>query len=194
MFNTEHLNGKIIMTDSKTICTLTGNQYRAAFACMAPKNDPRFYLKSILISVENKEITATNGHYCYVAPIDEVNSEKDIILEAARIPANIDEVKLSFVSEWLVLVETFNKGNPGPQFVCKVIDATYPDYKNIIPKDNEAVKEFNLFSFDAGYLAMLPRIFGKVPVRFKMAGSDKPALISTDDDTLGVLVLMPCRM
>ena len=79
---------------SNLICTLTGDQYRAACACRASK-DVRYYLDSIFISSEHKELVATNGHILYTSPIDDLPDDcKDLIIDTAKIPANVESVTI----------------------------------------------------------------------------------------------------
>ena len=182
------------MSESKSICVLTGDQYRAAFACRAVK-DPRFYLESLFISGKHKELVATNGHILYCSPIDGMDDgHPDIIIDAAKIPANIQRVIVTTFDDSHVLVETETvSGTVGPQFICKVIDANYPDYKAVYP-DISKSESFQEICFSAVYLAIIQKVFGKVAVKFTLGGLKKPSIISTKNESMGSLLLMPCRM
>jgi len=181
-----------------TICTMTGQQYRAAFACKA-NGDVRYYLNGLFLSAEHGEIVATDGSMLFVCSI-EFDEHKagvpfDLIFEPAKIPAGILDVTISVVDQNSVMVSTVDKrGGPGPQSVCPVIDGTYPDYRAIFDKKHEDT-EFHKIGWSAQYLAVLKTIFGSKPLRFEIPNATSPAVIS--DFTAfrnGRVILIPRRI
>lgn len=182
--------------NSTLIGTMTGQQYRSAFACKASK-DVRYYLDGIFISAEHGQAVATNGRMLYYSDIEAGDLIKDVIFEAVKIPASVSFVTISeYSDDNNVLLTLYGKSNQlVSQHICKIIDGRYPDYKAIIPNGADALTGFNTFSFDALYLAKLQVIFGKEPVTFKMANNTRCARVySSAHANMGEAILMPCRV
>lgn len=187
--------------NSNLICTMTGQQYRSAFACKATK-DVRYYLDGIFVSGEHSQAVATNGHMLYYTDIEAGDLIKDVIFEAVKIPNTVSFVTISEYSDGdsdvgaNVLLTLYGKSNQMvSKYICKVIDGRYPDYVAIIPDPTETEVCFNRFSFDALYLAKLQIIFGKSPVTFYMKANTRCASIeSSEHENMGHVILMPCKV
>ena len=178
----------------KTI-ELTGKQYRAAISCK-PNKDVRYYLNGLYLSMEHKEIVATNGHVMYISKVDEVPEDwKSVILDLPKIPANIEKVTISKLDSKYLIETVARNGQAGPQFITDEIEGCYPDYKMVENSDKQTNGATNtVFGFDSDYLAIIKTVFGKgTKVRFNMP-SPKMAATITDIDypEHGKLILMPC--
>lgn len=105
--------------------------------------DIRYYLNGMLFQFDGQELTlvATDGHRlaCRTIPV-KINKEKSLktsiivprraVLELIRLlDHDQSSVKLSFNAQTAVF--SFKD----MQFVCKLIDGKYPDYKRVLPKD-----------------------------------------------------------
>jgi len=186
------------MADVTLIATMTGQQYRAAYAVKATK-DVWYYLNGVYIPADKATIVATNGHMLYYAVIEAGDVELEdngLIFEPAKIPASVDSVTIEAFDKTSVLVKTTGtRSGATTQHICKRIEGPFPDYKAIIPSAYRGKAEGpgDAFGFDTGYLAVLKTIFGPRPVRFEMAGPHDSASI-TGPDGHGTVILMPCRV
>lgn len=183
------------MEDPNVICTMSGMKYRAAFVCH-PKNDYRYYLNGLHISAANKELAATDGSILYIADIEPGEALKDIIFSPAKIPANIETVVISEGRHpQNILIEcTDSRGNQS-QYICKLIDGTYPDYRAIMRSKNDDA-EFHKISWSAKYLGLLKAVFGnKATLVFEIPHANCAVTISdTTDYSNGKVLLMPCKV
>jgi len=177
------------------IATMTGQQYRAAFAARATK-DVRYYLVGIFIHAENAEVVATDGSIMYYASIERGDGNIEaIIFEPAKIAPSALRVTVEAFDKHNVLVKTYHRSDRATgQHICKIIAGRYPDYQQIIPKSGQAGGPGEAFSFHTKYLALLKTIFGATPVRFTMADPNQAALITTAKPEQGTLLMLPCRL
>ena len=185
------------MLDSNVICTMSGMKYRAGFACY-PKKDVRYYLNGLHISADNAEVVATDGSILYVADVELGQAAKDIIFEPAKIPTNIETVTISVfnpgVDDHNVLIQCLDSRGNTSQHICKLIEGSYPNYRNILNAKN-ADTQFNKIGWSSKYLAMLKTIFGNKPLSFEIANQNCASVISdTTDYSNGRVILMPCRV
>lgn len=172
------------------IAMMTGQAYRAAFACMGRK-DVRYYLNGIHINTEHGEIVATNGHIQYVNSVTLATNPGDpVIFDPVRIPAKAETVEVCRHDEKHVLVHVTGSKGTVTTHTCPIIDGRYPDYRAVTPKVGGTRAEV---SFDVKYLARLKQIFS-MRARFKWNTDDKAfACQITGKPDEGTVTLMSLR-
>jgi len=191
------------MNDTEnTIATVTGDVYRAAFECMADKNEVRYYLKGMCLSYKHAELVATNGHILYYGPVDlfERDDQEDLIFEAPKLRFNVVEVRIKKTDiPGRVCIETVTGKGVVDLKMAEVIDGRYPDYR-ALSFDKGKKYPFNAFGFNAEYLSKLPKMFGKdAALQFEMVSCKTAAYItaaptSEGKNLPGTLILMPVSM
>lgn len=181
------------MTD--LIATMTGQQYRAAFASKA-SNDVRYYLDGIYIHAERGKAVATNGHMMYYTDIEIGPAATSLIFDAPKIPASATSVTVEDFGKYNVLVKVYGRaGRQLGQHICKVIDGKYPNYQAVIPvASGQEPGPGAAFRFDTEYLALLKTIFGRTQLRFEMTDSNSAASITdAKHPDAGTVILVPVR-
>ena len=180
----------------KMIAKMTGQQYRAAYECRANK-DVRYYLNGIHINTEHDEVVTTNGHIMYVAKIEMIDESvhTDFIFEGVKILASVTEVEVHEYDSESILLITIDRNFNKVQHVCKLIDGRFPAYKEVINSNgkNER-KPYTEFSFDATYVNIIQKVFGKVPVHFDSPNNNSAFRVSVGDTTKGLMIMMPCKV
>jgi len=175
---------------NKLICSLTGQQYRAAFLCKA--SDLRRNLNSIHLNAEHNEVVATNGEVLYCANLRPGEAMESVTFTPAKIAANVETIDVLANDDKSVLLKCLDRNGNVSQFICQRIEAIYPNYKAIFSERPD--KQFNAISYDPKYLALLGRIFGKYPVTLHIpdnAGASQVTSPSNPD--FGTVILMPIK-
>jgi len=186
---------------SEIFATVTGQQYRAAFECMA-KNDVRYYLNGICIAT-NGDIVATNGHILFHAKHEGEPVESEVIFKPAKIPAAIETVELSHMKvngeDYVQVVgkHPVTSSKSDVIYVCPVVDGRFPNHVDLYT--NKPATELRHIDFDAKYLALLPKIFksgrSDSGVRIEVSDGTSAALITVPQHPeLGSLIMMPMRL
>ena len=181
------------MNPDDLICTMTGQQYRAAHICVA-KKDVRYYLNGMHIDAKNNDVVGTNGHVMYVADIEPGPKMKTLIFESVSILASVEKVEIFDYNEGNILVAVHNtKGIV--QHICKIIVDTYPDYKAVMELSGKQ-QACNVVGMNPVYLANVPKIFPKTnSVKLEMR-SPVNSFHFTDaaHENRGLYVVMPTRI
>jgi DNA polymerase III sliding clamp (beta) subunit (PCNA family) len=111
-----------------------------AVLSVAPKNDVRFYLNSLLFDTSNKRLVATNGHLlAWAEIIDESDINDNVIIGFAErsIPAKTKSILLT--DDGLVC---YSDGIPHSESKIRIIpthiiDAEYPNYQKLMQPTSE---------------------------------------------------------
>jgi DNA polymerase-3 subunit beta len=181
------------MNPKDLICTMTGQQYRAAHLCTA-KNDIRYYLNGMHIDAKNHEVVGTNGHIMYVAKIEPGPIMKTLIFESVSVLASTEKIEIFRHDDGNVI--TVVHGSKGTvQHICELIDGRFPDYRAVIELTKKR-EPCNIVGMNPVYLANVPKIFYKSnSVKLEM-GSPTSAFHFTDstNENRGLYVVMPTRI
>lgn len=172
--------------------TITGNQARAALA-NAAKSDVRYYLNGIYFDVDNKRLVATNGHHMYITPIEVEEHAANFIVERFAVAANVNSLTFEYVdadSPINVSMIT-SKGVTTSQYL-HIIKGNYPNYERVIPvKNNNDTDKIKECYFDASYLALIEKTYGKnTQCKIEFNGEGRSILVSEKGND-SKLVIMP---
>ncbi len=205
------------MNERDLICTMTGQQYRAAHTCVA-KKDARYYINGIHISYDNTEVVSTNGHIIYAAEVEPGPVLRNallatipkgslptygIIFEPVTILKSITHVSVykHDALNVLVLLQKQTRlaeiKHDVAQHICRIIDGRFPDYKAVMkPGSGKNTVPFNEFRFLSTYLAYLPKMFGDhAELRITMENNYSAAHIEhAVRPEEGRVVLMPVKL
>lgn len=107
----------------------------------AGENDTRYTLNSILIDTEKESIIGTDGHRLHHEGIVVAGAKEKLL-----IPKDTARLMARYLTGDATLI--FGKSHFGCELsggwmVSRLIEGTYPDYENVIPKDNKGKVTFN---------------------------------------------------
>jgi len=175
---------------------LSGNQLRATMINAAIK-DERYYLNGVFFDLDNNKLVATNGHHMYISHIscDYENDTKEnhtiFIIRRFKVATGVTDATIDYSDDDNnVTVELHYKNGDVTSQMLKPIDAKYPNYQKVIPKNHTQVKESY---FNASYLALIEKTYGKnTSVKLTYFGIDEPITVQQSDSD-DMLVIMPLR-
>lgn len=132
---------------------------RTSFAMAV--NDVRFYLTGTLLEIENSIVRAvcTDGHrlaLCEACAVSNLENMRQAILprktisELQKLCTSPDQHISLFIGRELISASVQRKKDDQEytiEITSKLIDATYPDYRRIIPKSNDKVAVIDTSEF-----------------------------------------------
>lgn len=178
------------------VFTLNANKFLSDIQFCQPvisRDDSRYYKRGICIDAKAGRMVATDGHRLHLADIGKIDGlpddmpiipEKAVKALVAIIKASPDEQFIALSFHWKTFYATIGIFS----LAAKLIDATYPDYARVMPKDGNAE-----FSVDARELARSVKICAPVvgsPVRIA-AESDNIVVRSTRLDAPTISSIVP---
>ena len=141
-FPTMDLPGEPLQFTMNTVTLLNGLQ--RCYSAISHE-DTRYYLNGIFFEVDGRKLifTATDGHRLHqqkmfvpagaekllpsIVPVQIVRE----LMRLCEMKSAEDEIKMAFYKEYRAV---FSMGSI--VYACKLIDGVYPDYRRVIPKDN----------------------------------------------------------
>lgn len=177
--------------------------YLQAAQLFAAKNDPRYYLKGILLTPENGgQIVATCGHKIIAIQDDELQALTDpIIIElGGSITGSADIARIDGLEDGRGIVTMYRGGNIAKTAAWSKVDANYPDYERVMPQPHRESAGLVGVGFNAEYVAICQKaarlITGKKDTFVKLSfGAVDTDIITVSFGAENVRMgVMPCRI
>lgn len=163
--------------------------------CGVSKEPQRYYLNGIHIFDKDgaRYYEATDGHICFrvTDAIEEDTLPADYIIKIqSPIKTKLKYGELVIADEETAVIKADTK------CAFDIIDGSYPDINNILPKNREFAKDYTMF--DPDYLEKLIKAYGSMQilsVKPCMEDSKCVAMWEWEDDNVQyTALLMPLRL